>query len=71
MGLECVPLVKEFTLAHSIDEVVAMSEGKSALNPKVEREGIVLRPEVPAQDGRGNRVSFKAINPRFLLKYEA
>lgn len=71
MGLVSVPDLGTFTLAHGIDEIVAMSEGKSALNPKIEREGIVLRPTMPGRDDRGNRVSFKAINPRFLLKYEA
>jgi len=71
LGLDTVPDLGEFTLDHSVDEVVAMSEGKSVLNPKVEREGIVLRPLDPMRDDRGNRVSFKAINPRFLLKYEA
>ena len=71
MGLLSVPDLGAFTLAHSIDEIVAMSEGKSVLNPKIEREGIVLRPLVPGFDDRGNRVSFKAINPKFLLKYEA
>lgn len=71
MGLAPVPDLGAFTLAHSIDEVVAMAEGKSLLNPKVEREGIVLRPTFPMKDDRGNRVSFKAINPKFLLKYEA
>lgn len=70
MGLAPVPELESFTLAHSIDEVVAMAEGKSLLNPKIEREGIVLRPETPMKDDCGNRVSFKAINPRFLLKYE-
>lgn len=71
LGLESVPDLGTFTLDHKIDDLVAMAEGKSLLNPKIEREGIVLRPEVPAKDDRGNRVSFKAINPRFLLKYEA
>ena len=71
LGLESVPDLGAFTLDHKIDDLVAMAEGKSLLNPKIEREGIVLRPETPAKDDRGNRVSFKAINPRFLLKYEA
>lgn len=71
LGLDTVPVLGSFVLAHSIDEIVAMSEGKSALNPKAEREGIVLRPEEPTTDDRGSRVSFKAISPRFLLKCEA
>lgn len=71
LGLESVPDLGAFVLDHKIDDLVAMAEGKSLLNPKIEREGIVLRPETPMKDDRGNRVSFKAINPRFLLKYEA
>jgi RNA ligase (TIGR02306 family) len=71
LGFATVPDLGSFVLEHSIDEVVAMSEGKSKINSKIEREGIVLRPDVPGVDDRGNRISFKAINPRFLLKYEA
>jgi RNA ligase (TIGR02306 family) len=70
MGLDSVPMLGEFTLNHSIDEVVDLSIGKSVLNPKIEREGIVLRPVVPAFDDQGNRISFKAINPKFLLAFD-
>lgn len=71
MGLDSVPALGSFVLDHKIDDLVAMAEGKSVINPKIEREGIVLRPATLMRDDRGNRVSFKAINPRFLLKYEA
>jgi hypothetical protein len=71
MQLESVPDLGAFVLDHKIDDLVSMADGKSVLNPKIEREGIVLRPETPMDDDRGNRISFKAINPRFLLKYEA
>lgn len=41
------------------------------LNPKAQREGVVLRPLVEEQDADvGGRLSFKAINPKFLLKYD-
>lgn len=44
---------------------------KQALNVMTEREGIVLRPAYGTpQDAKGNRVSMKAINPRFLLKFD-
>jgi len=38
--------------------------------PKVNREGIVIRPVDPIQDPDFGLVSFKAINPNFLLKYD-
>ena len=41
------------------------------LNPSVQREGIVLRPAVEEHEAEiGGRLSFKAINPLFLLKYD-
>jgi len=71
MGLETVPHLGAITLDHSVDELVAMAEGTSVLNPKVQREGIVLRPPAEEFDETlGGRLSFKAINPRFLLKYD-
>lgn len=78
LGLTCVPFVDfDFALVNSIDELVEMSIGKSVVNPKVQREGIVLRPVVETCDiaaghalGSNGRVSFKVINPQFLLKYE-
>ena len=71
MGLETVPQLGTIVLNHTVDELVAMSEGVSVLNPKAQREGIVLRPLVEEQDADiGGRLSFKAINPKFLLKYD-
>jgi hypothetical protein len=50
---------------------VAFSEGASSLNPRIQREGIVLRPFAEEYDeDLGGRLSFKVINPRFLLKYD-
>lgn len=65
-GFVGVPVLDGFCMDHSIDDLVAMSIGKSRLNPETEREGIVCR-SLP--DG-GGRVSFKVINPNFLLKYD-
>jgi len=71
MGLEAVPQLGTIVLNHSVDSLVAMSEGVSVLNRKVQREGIVLRPLVEEYDADlGGRLSFKAINPKFLLKYD-
>ena len=71
MGLEPVPQLGTLVLNHTVDELVAFSEGASVLNPKVQREGVVLRPLVEEYDEDiGGRLSFKAINPKFLLKYD-
>lgn len=50
---------------------MAFAEGFSVLNLQVHREGVVLRPlaEEPER-ATGGRLSFKAINPKFLLKYD-
>jgi len=71
MGLDAVPQLGTIVLNHSVDELVAFSEGTSALNPQVQREGVVFRPPVEEYDrDTGGRLSFKAINPKFLLKYD-
>ncbi len=71
MGLESVPQLGTLVLNHTVDELVAFSEGTSVLNPNVQREGVVLRPPVEESDADiGGRLSFKAINPKFLLKYD-
>ena len=57
-----------------IETLVELSKGVSVLNKDVQREGIVIRPLVEAKDIDFDlphaRVSFKAINPLFLLKYD-
>jgi RNA ligase (TIGR02306 family) len=69
--LEAVPQLGSLTLNHTIDELVALSEGTSVLNPKVQREGVVLRALTEEYDEDiGGRLSFKVINPKFLLKYD-
>ena len=75
-GFKLVPLViYGFRMYDDIDELVMLAEGKSKLNPNVEREGIVIRPigriDVPDADGNfvDGRFSFKVINPKFLIKY--
>jgi RNA ligase (TIGR02306 family) len=70
MGLEVVPQLGTLVLAHGVDELVALSEGTSILNAKAQREGIVLRPLAEVEDEYLGRLSFKAINPKFLLKYD-
>lgn len=71
IGLESVPQLGTVVLDHTVDQLVAMAEGTSVLNPKIQREGIVFRPLVEEFDDEiGGRLSFKAINPKFLLKYD-
>lgn len=71
MDLEPVPQLATVVLDHTVDQLIALSEGMSTLNPQVQREGIVLRPLAEEHDEDiGGRLSFKAINPKFLLKYD-
>jgi RNA ligase (TIGR02306 family) len=71
MQLESVPQLGTLVLDHTVDQLVTFSEGTSVLNLLVQREGVVLRPLAEEQDEDiGGRLSFKAINPKFLLKYD-
>jgi hypothetical protein len=71
MQLETVPQLGTIELDHTVDHLMEFSVGTSSLNPKVQREGVVLRPLAEEYDEDiGGRLSFKAINPKFLLKYD-
>ena len=64
IGLQTVPILESnFLLPNTIEEMLQYAEGNSALNPKTEREGVVVR----SLDGT---ISFKAISNKFLLKHE-
>jgi RNA ligase (TIGR02306 family) len=70
-GWNTVPILDtNFELTDNIDNLVTLSIAKSVLNTKLHREGIVIRPFQEIINPRYGRVSFKAINPEFLLKYE-
>ena len=71
-GLETVPILRDDYILGDDDVggLVAMSNEKSVLNPQLPREGIVIRPIEEAQDPELGRLSFKVVNPEFLLKYE-
>lgn len=77
LGLETVSILEtNFTLIDNIEALVELSKGTSKLNEMVFREGIVIRPLIEEHDmqmssefGHG-RLTFKAINPEYLLKYE-
>lgn len=62
LELETVPILHlNFTLLKSIEDILQMAEGKSFLNEKTEREGLVIR-------SHDRTISFKAISNKFLLK---
>lgn len=77
LDLPTVPLVStDYELENDIDAIVKMATVKSVICPDVWAEGIVIRPlnektDFTLQDENlvNGRVSFKAINPEFLLKY--
>lgn len=73
LDLAMVPVLEQnYALESDISTLITKSQGKSVLNPHIHREGIVIRPLKEQRtniDGLG-RVSFKAINPEFLLKYD-
>lgn len=72
---KAVPLIIDnFELTDSIPTLVEMAKGKSVL-ADTPREGLVFRPEEEIVDSDlhcqlvRNRVSFKSINPDFLIKW--
>jgi len=68
LGLQTVPMLGVVRLDHTVDELLEMSNGMSAINPKVLREGIVLRSISEEIDPEIGRLSFKVVSPKFLLK---
>lgn len=69
INMETVPiLVDNYTLDTTVDDLVESAKGQSHLNPKHEREGIVIRPVQEMYDPKIGRLSFKVINPDYLLK---
>lgn len=70
LGLDTVDVLDDrYILTDDIEELVELSRGESPLSQKY-REGIMIRPLIEMQDLEMGRVSFKSINPDFLLKYE-
>jgi len=63
LGLKHVPVLaagKDLSVG-TVDELLSWAEGKSELNPKQEREGIVFKAE-------NSQFSFKAISNKYLIK---
>ncbi len=77
LELQMVPLIRtDYILENDIPSIVKMATVKSKICPDVWAEGIVIRPvedkieRVIGNDlFKNDRVSFKAINPEFLIKY--
>ena len=71
LELKSVPIIKDdFRLYKTVDEMVRYSTQKSLFNPEVYLEGIVVRPLQECKDEDLGRLSFKIINPEYLLKHE-
>jgi len=70
IALKTVPRLETITLDHTVDELVALAGRPSVLNPQTPAEGIVCRPLTEERDVELERLSFKVVNPHFLLKYE-
>jgi ATP-dependent RNA circularization protein (DNA/RNA ligase family) len=69
--LQSVPYVYEnYVLNNTVDELVTLSIGNSLINKEVKREGLVFRPYIEERDTALGRLSFKVINPEFLLKFD-
>lgn len=65
LGLQTVPWIDETMVPESMDAILKLSEGNSALNRNSQREGLVW------VSGSGeDRISFKSISNRFLAKYD-
>ncbi len=66
LGLETVPILDmNYILPSTIEEVLKYADGKSKLNPQVDREGVVF---VRYETSNNGRLSFKAISNKFLIK---
>lgn len=70
MELSTVPLIEtKYKLPKTVDELVSFSTKKSTILPSAWAEGFVFRPVVEMHDEDLGRLSFKCINPEFLLTY--
>jgi len=71
LELEHVPIIDEnFKLKDSVEKMVKYATRKSEINELGWAEGVVVRPLKEATDKELERLSFKVINPEYLLKHE-
>ena len=77
LALPTVPIIStDYKLSNNIEAIVKSATIKSSINPEAWAEGIVIRPLVEkidlllsVENFNNGRITFKAINPEFLLKY--
>jgi RNA ligase (TIGR02306 family) len=71
LELDMVPILDEnHCIINSVDFYVELSKGNSLLRKESKREGIVIRCPNNTEVYKLGRLSFKSINPEFLLKQE-
>jgi len=69
LALDTVPIITvDYRLENDINALVRMATRKSLVCPDAWAEGIVIRPLMEHVDPVIGRVSFKVVNPEFLLK---
>ena len=64
LDLSIVPPLGQMIVPDCLDAILTLAEGKSVLNPKTEREGLVW-----VRGSGDDRISFKTISNKFLAKY--
>lgn len=70
LEIQTVPVLAiNVKLPETVDKAVKMATIKSVINQDVWAEGIVFRPLIECQDKELGRLSFKVVNPEFLLQY--
>jgi len=70
LNLISVPLVSVTkTLPPDIETLVKFATIQSIIAPSIPIEGMVIRPKHNINDARIGRLSFKVLNPEYLLKY--
>lgn len=66
MGLKTVPIIDtNFILNHSVEQIIEMANGNSLICKDSEREGLVFR-----LNNNTDKISFKSISNKYLLKYD-
>lgn len=72
LEIPSVPIVEsQFALPSDVTVLIEMADGKSAISPSEDREGLVFRPlkeRRAMMRGSDHRFSFKAISNKYLLK---
>jgi len=69
LKLETVPIILRLPcLPETIPELVSLATRNSVVNNQVLLEGLVFRPMIEQRDEKIGRLSFKVINPEYLLK---